>query len=64
MDSSQLLAALGRDLEVIRAEYVSSGRGDEFDAHVNRLRADGRWPFHSRRWAQGHSRTGSPSHPA
>jgi len=45
VDTSRVLDVLGRKLEEIRAEYVSSGRGDEFDAYVNGLRADGRWPF-------------------
>lgn len=45
MDFSGSLAALRRELDAIRAEYVAGGRGDEFDAYVARLRANGVWPF-------------------
>jgi hypothetical protein len=46
--TSRALAALHRMLEGLRAEYVASGRGEEFDDHVLRLRAEGTWPFDSR----------------
>lgn len=45
MDASSLLATLHRELEQLRAEYVANGRGDEFDAYVDRLRDEGKWPF-------------------
>lgn len=45
MHDSPLLAVLRRELEAVRAEYVVSGRGEEFDAYVESLRAKGRWPF-------------------
>jgi hypothetical protein len=50
MDTGTLMASLEHDLDILRAEYVEAGREDEFDAYVNRLRAEGRWPF------TGHSR--------
>lgn len=45
MDAGRLLAALRRELESIRAEYVAAGRGAEFDDYVTRLRSRGAWPF-------------------
>jgi hypothetical protein len=45
MDATTLMASLERDLELLRAEYIAAGREDEFEAYVNRLRAEGRWPF-------------------
>jgi hypothetical protein len=45
MDTSGLLATLHRELEALRAEYIANGRGDEFDAYVEHLRTEGRWPF-------------------
>jgi Family of unknown function (DUF6194) len=48
MDEWGSLAALRRKLDVIRAEYVADGRGGEFDAYVERMRASGDWPFDGR----------------
>jgi hypothetical protein len=48
MDESSSLAALHRELDVIRAEYVAGGREAEFDAYVARMRASGHWPFDGR----------------
>jgi hypothetical protein len=45
MSTSPVLAILRRQLDMLRAEYVSSGRGEEFDTYVRRLRAEDRWPF-------------------
>jgi hypothetical protein len=32
-------------LQEIRSEYHAAGRGAEFENHVDKLRAEGRWPF-------------------
>jgi hypothetical protein len=49
MDTSGLLGTLHRELEALRAEYIANGRGDEFDAYVERLHREGRWPFEEER---------------
>jgi len=45
MDSEDLLRVLRQQLEHLRAEYIETGRGDEFDRQLARLKADGRYPF-------------------
>ena len=45
MDATQVWDVLRRELDVIHGEYLASGRGQEFDHCVARLRADHRWPF-------------------
>ncbi len=45
MDLGALWKLLQQELQSIRAQYVASGRAEEFDQHVAALKADGRWPF-------------------
>ena len=45
MATGQALEVLRVAVEALRSEYRDAGRGDEFDAYVDRLRAEGRWPF-------------------
>jgi hypothetical protein len=45
MDASKLLQWVRAALEDLRAEYEAHGLGEVFDREVERIRAEGRWPF-------------------
>jgi hypothetical protein len=45
MDAGEVLRLLRQELEVLRAEYIANGCGDEFDRQIASLRAEGRYPF-------------------
>jgi hypothetical protein len=45
MDAAEWLRSARYAVVALRAEYEAEGRGAEFDRQVDRLRADGRWPF-------------------
>ena len=45
MSDSEAFHRLQGLLEDLRTDWYSAGRGDEFEALIERYRADGIWPF-------------------
>ena len=43
--NDEVMALLRREIEWLRAQYVASGRGAEFDRYVAELKAAGHYPF-------------------
>ncbi len=39
------MTRLERLLDALRDDYYEAGRGDDFEEHISRFKADGKWPF-------------------